>query len=136
MKRTNVMLLMVACGVASLNGCSKSSSEKPASSDNARPAAAVAPTVTNAHPTINRAPSPVAARASKQPMQAPKPIALEKDYRGTTDDNRKTEIIYKLGEVGTTESVVVLGRLFRNEEDADLKEEMLNVLSLIDGSEK
>ena len=122
MERANFrLLLIVVCGTCGILGCSKSSSEKSPAAEKAEPAVTSTTTTktTNVHATINRPPSPSLTRAPKEASPMPKPSALEKDYRATTDENRKTEIIYKLGEVGSPDSVVTLGRLFRTEEDAD-----------------
>jgi len=134
MRQANITLVLAVLGVCSFIGCSKSPSEKPSASDDAKPVPVFA--ATNTHATISRPSSPVVTRVPKQPLPTPKPSILEKDYRATTNDNRKTEIIYKFGEIGTPDCVVAIGRLFRVEEDADLKEEMLNVLSIFDGAEK
>src|SRR5262249_6965242 len=109
MKRDKFVLPLVALvGSCILFGCSKPSSEQQSPHQNTPPPAPPKVTPTNPHNTINRPPSTSVTRVSKQPVPAPKPSALEKDYRAAKDSGQRTEIIYKLGEVETPESVVVI----------------------------
>ncbi|MSR64322.1 MAG: HEAT repeat domain-containing protein [Verrucomicrobiae bacterium] len=112
-------------------GCSKPSSETTDTAGNAQPAR---PQRTVAAPAkIERSTQPALNRTRKEVPSAPNPSTHESDYRSTTDEDVKLEIISNLGDVGTREAVEAMGRLFQAEKDSDLKVEMLSELSFVDG---
>lgn len=131
MNRFILAVVLVATFSLSLfTGCSKPTSEKTGGTDKSQPkkpgSVAVTPT------RIERSTPPALNRSRKDQLPAPKPGVLEKNYRATTNENTKTEIIYKLGEIGSREAVEVLGRLFPSEKDADLRTEMISILAVVD----
>ncbi len=134
MKRSiRTCCVALALGAVIAGGCSKSSEKQsPASKQPGEKAAKSSP----APAKIQRPSSPALTKARKEPAAKPQPVALEKDYQAATEQNRKFEIIYKLGEDGSRDAVLALGRLFQSEPDVDLKSEIINVLSATDGSDK
>jgi HEAT repeat protein len=58
---------------------------------------------------------------------------FEGAYTANTDLVSRIETIYKITDIGTADSIAVLGRLFHKEKDNELKSEILDSLFDIDG---
>jgi HEAT repeat protein len=58
---------------------------------------------------------------------------IEAAYLANPDFAKRVELIYKISDVGTVESIAALSRLFNQEKDPDLKIEVVDSLFDIDG---
>jgi hypothetical protein len=61
---------------------------------------------------------------------------LETSYIANPDFSQRVQIIYKLSDIGTPESLASLGRIFHMEKDPDLKVEVLDSLFDFDGQDQ
>jgi PBS lyase HEAT-like repeat len=64
--------------------------------------------------------TPAGTESSGQTAQA-----LQQKYFTTQDPNERSEIVYALGELNSTEAIAVLGLLFQNERDEKVKLDIL-----------
>jgi len=81
-------------------------------------------------------PTPVAPPAAQEdsPAQLAAQVKqLEADYYNTADFQKRVGIIYNLSSVESPATIDAVSRLFLNEQDADLKVELVSSLSDIDG---
>jgi type IV secretory pathway VirB10-like protein len=138
MLKSNLFGCVVALAVAlSLAGCSKKAEEPTGVPTEPTPAQKTeAPATKPAPPPAT--PSHAAAKPS-QPDSAPAPTdpahqvaALESQYQAAKDADDRVDVVYKLAEVGNTEAVHALGRLFQVETDTDLKVDLLDALQSIE----
>ena len=145
--------LLLATGLASVAliamGCSKKESETTQPSSAAEPATAAKsespPTESASSPTVEAKPMvpgkklavpPVASPADQEetPAQLAAEVKqLESDYYNTPDLEKRVEIIYNLTSVESPATIDAVTRLFLSERDTDLKVELVNSLSDIDG---
>lgn len=149
--------MMTVAALAALMACSKpeepaapaQESPAPAPAKKAEPVKSTKP----ASPTVAKpvAPKPVAPaisqttlRPAQPPVFAPEPTpkevlqqlnTLETAYTANPDFTKRVETLYKISDIGTPESVTVLGRLFQSERDPHLKTELVDSLADIDGLE-
>jgi HEAT repeat protein len=129
-------------------GCSKREAEHgSAPPESAAPATnAAAPSRTAVNPPTTSAPvtsiSRLPSNLPAQPLPQPNPStpqslqavsSLESDYRSNTDFSSRVDVVYKLSDIGTSEALATLGRLFHLETDNDLRVEILDSLFDIDG---
>ena len=129
--------LAAALVAAVVVGCGKSEEVKPPApapapvrqTEPAKPASPVAKPMAAPAPKPAVAPS-VQAPADELPQ---KPAALEAAYAANPDFSKRVEVIYKISDLGTPEAITSLGRLFQGEKDPDLKTEILDSLSDVDG---
>ena len=77
-----------------------------------------------------------AATNEEDAAAAAKEIATaEKEYRDNADFTKRVESVFKIADAGTGEAVPALGRLFASETDADLKTQIVDALTSIDGQD-
>ena len=93
--------------------------EKPAAAREKEPADSIA---TPAAPDLEQS-SPGAVEAPAQTAEL-----LRRKFLNTQDTNERLDIVHALGELDSAEAVAVLGLLFQNERDEELKLEMLTTL--------
>jgi len=135
----------LALAMLALAGCSKPESEEtppppktvttkgmefpaPTNLSSATPAVS-APAATTTADTTN---------AAASPEDSPEALAaqakqFETDYQNTPDFQKRVVIIYNLSSVDSPDTIDVIGRLFLNEKDKELKIELVNSLLDIDG---
>lgn len=68
----------------------------------------------------------------KSSDEEPSPADLERNYAATADVDDRIDIVYALAGDGSPEALNVLGRLFRNEKDTQLKAEILTCVDSFD----
>jgi hypothetical protein len=135
---------ILAVGVALTGACSKRESEPPADSKTPttleKPATPPKTTTTKAPTSM---PKTTQSGSTKSPIAPPKTSAtpqkassLEKAYHEAPDVRQKTDIVYRLGDMGSPEAILALGRIFETEGDAELKENLLTALWVVDGYDK
>jgi len=135
-------LSAVICIVA---GCSKQESESPPAPP--VPPKAVKPEAVPSEPlpppdvkpmtspkiTVPAPVVPPAAQEETPAQLAAEARQLERDYYNTPDFQKRVGIIYNLSSVESPETIDAMSRLFMNEHDTELKVELVNSLSDIDG---
>jgi len=101
-----------------------------------QPKEAVKPPVTSA---VGRTPKSEQAVEAMVPADgaepAPTPAELEKSYLTNPDFTERVQVIFQLSDLGSAESLVVLGRVFHKEQDPDLRIQILNSLFDIEGQD-
>jgi hypothetical protein len=150
-RETWKLALPAFLSVAILIGCSKTEEEPappvtppvkkstpapPTDSVKPKPTTpAVRPTVPPSKSVMPPLTKPVAPPApTLSPAEAAREIAaLESTYVATPDFSKRVQTIYKISDLGTPEAITVLGRLFHQEKDSDLKTEVIDSLFDIDG---
>jgi hypothetical protein len=102
-------------------------------------AAASATSVTPTQSVSDSEAMPTAAEAQEtaaQNAEAAKQIAqYENVYRSSTDFSSRIDAIYRISDAGTAGAITALGRLFTFETDPELKTEILDALSDVDGQD-
>jgi hypothetical protein len=126
-------------------GCSKNESGQsvpPPTTINkpAPPAAPVPPPATTEVVPAPVTPSPEAAEtnATTGEEETPSELAaqlkkLESDYQNATDFQKRVVIIYDISAVDSPDVIDTIGHLFLQEKDQELKTELINSLTDIDG---
>jgi type IV secretory pathway VirB10-like protein len=125
-------------------GCSKKESETTAAPSQSGEKTATAPTtpatpmpseVTPAPaPAPAPAPSPSAAAQEETPAQLAAQVQqLESTYHNTPDFQKRVGLIYDLSSIESPATIDAIGRLFSVEPDPELKVELINSLSDIEG---
>ncbi len=62
-------------------------------------------------------------------------VDMEAAYHGSTDFSTRIDAMYRISDVNSPEAVAALGRLFTFEKDPELKTEILDALSDIEGQD-
>lgn len=65
----------------------------------------------------------------------PTPSELEKTYLANPDFTERVQVIFQLSDLGSADSLGVLGRIFHKEQDPDLRIQILNSLFDIEGQD-
>jgi len=95
--------------------------EKPAAAREKEPADSIATPAAPDRPLEQSSPGAVEAPAQTAEL-------LRRKFLNTQDTNERIDIVHALGELESAEAVAVLGLLFQNERDEELKLEMLTTL--------
>ena len=133
-----VFIPMLAAAVV-FSSCSKQEaqpeSSKPAQTNTTAGAVPAEPSRPGVSTTNAQPPAPPPSRAAAKPETgtAQSAAQLEQSYASNPDFPKRVEIIYKLSDLATPQSVAVLGRLFQAEKDPDLRTEVLDSLYDIEG---
>lgn len=121
-----VLTGFVAFAVA---GCSESAPQD-------KPLVPLKPVAVPVPPPRTTEPAPAVSDAlpsSGSPESARQSADLEKQYRGATDATARRNVLSLLADLGTTEAVEVIGRLFDSERELSLKVELVQALTVFDG---
>jgi type IV secretory pathway VirB10-like protein len=126
-------------------GCSKKEPEAPpappvppkAQKPEMPPPEALPPLPPEVKPMISpkaATPAPAPTAQEETPAQRAAQVKqLERDYYNTPDFQKRVVVIYNLSSVESPETIDAMSRLFLNEHDPELKVELVNSLSDIDG---
>ena len=143
-----ILTITLASAVLMVAGCSKKASEtapppspsEPTTAEKtgALPARATPPPPFESRPSTPETPPlpPVVAPAATQetPAQSAAQVQqLESTYHNTPEFPKRVAIIYELSSVESPATIDALGRLLVNERDQELKIELINSLTDIDG---
>lgn len=145
MKRIQlVFAAALAVGTLVAAGCSKKEPEQPpAPATISKTVTPPTPAPTPATPDVKPAPVSPSAAASETngpagEEQTPAQLAaqvkqMESDYQNATDFQKRVVIIYDLSAIDSPDTIDAIGRLFLKEKDQELKTELINSLTDIDG---
>jgi HEAT repeat protein len=98
-----------------------------------REAVTVVPNLASNLPLLARTNGP--ALAGRSDSEAVRPVAeLARQFRASTNFDDRFEALLSIGEVGTAEAVTALEGLFREEQDKDVRVELINALIGITGA--
>ena len=84
-------------------------------------------------PAIPATPSPADTQEETPAQLAAQVQQLESTYHNTPDFQKRVGLIYDLSSIESPTTIDTLGRLFVNEPDPELKVELINSLSDVDG---
>ncbi len=143
MKRLQIIITSaLALAMLALGGCSKPETEEippPPKTVTAKPIELPAPTnESTAAPAVSAPSATTDTNAAASQEDSPEALAaqakqFETDYQNTPDFQKRVVIIYNLSSVDYPDTIDVIGRLFLNEKDKELKIELVNSLLDIDG---
>jgi len=139
MKRLQLVFAAALAAVAlAAAGCSKKESETPppppVSTTIQKPQSPTVPplpAVTTPTPTPTEAAATNPAGADDEAAAQVK--KLESDYQNTQDFQKRVVILYDLSSTESPDTIDAIARLFLNEKDPELKVELINSLTDIDG---
>jgi HEAT repeat protein len=147
--------MAVVAGALLLVGCSKPPSQgtSPVTPAAAQPTPAPAPVVSAPVPAVS-APAPAVGAAAATPStegvvippsalaqdtqnaEAAQQIAdMELAYHSSTDFSTRIDAMYRISDLNSADAVSALGRLFDFEKDPELKTEILDALSDVEGQD-
>ena len=137
--------LMVVVGLAAVVWAACGKKEEPLPATPAVPAKKVEqPKETSKAPVVVTPVRPAKTDATVMPAAPAKddateptltPVELEKNYLANPDFTERVQVIFQLSDLGTADSLVVLGRIFHKEQDPDLRIQILNSLFDIEGQD-
>jgi hypothetical protein len=139
MKRIQLVCWAVVACIGA--GCSKQEPAPPPLPPPPLTISKVAPPPPSSTVNVVPTPSPEASAPTSPPVADDETQAglaaqvrqLESDYQNTTDFQKHVVIIYNLSSNDSTDTIDAISRLFLNEKDQELRIEMINSLTDIEG---